>query len=260
MSVRVCRLQVGREGTGDILVGWLRMFWNYSEVTLVWNLPDARDYIRDHVFSIQQHVMLSRKRVYARKPSTQSKRARTLTLRKAPASSSTLRTKRSAFFTNISTSLAGETDTGYTFQLSDLSNYTEFTALFDQYRFRNVTVHFTPDLRNAQIGSTCADASVYTAIDRDSGQAVTLNEIVQYSDVKKNDGLSPFKVLVRNPKYAVAAYSGAFTSYAQASGWVDCSSPSVQHYGLHVVCPTAVGNSQTYRIFVTYDLEFRHVR
>jgi len=42
---------------------------------------------------------------------------------------------------------------------------------------------------------------------------------------------------------AVAAYSGAFTSYSNlVGGWIDSASPAVQHYGIKLATPIATGS------------------
>lgn len=56
---------------------------------------------------------------------------------------------------------------------------------------------------------------------------------------------------------AVAVYSGAFTSFANApSSWIDSGSPNVQHYGLKAAV-TATAAVQTYNLQVRARVSFR---
>jgi len=59
---------------------------------------------------------------------------------------------------------------------------------------------------------------------------------------------------------AVAAYAGSFTSYANMEPqWIDCASPSVQHYGFKcAVNPTGV--AMTFDLIGKIWVQFRNSR
>lgn len=168
-------------------------------------------------------------------------------------------TSRTVTLTPISGSTIAEVDVAYSFQLSDLPGYTEFTSLFDQYRIRKVVVRFIPDITIATPASGTGNNVAYSAIDLDDSTADTITGIEQYGTCVVHNNVKPFSRIIY-PKFAIAAYSGAFTSYAQSQGWVDCASASIQHYGLKVAFAQNSGNANTWRVSATYTVEMRGTR
>lgn len=71
------------------------------------------------------------------------------------------------------------------------------------------------------------------------------------------------QVLLR-PRTAMAAYSGAFTSYANMSDqWIDLNSTSVQYYGFKLLLPPASVSSLSspaIDLMFDYTIVFRNVR
>lgn len=154
----------------------------------------------------------------------------------------------------------------YSFTLDDLDTYTRFTNLFDQYRIDCVTFKLVP-MQNAiglTTNSTTLTVTPYCTIDYDDATA--------YSSAQQARGnesciiVAPGMECVRQlqPRMAVAAYSGAFTSYANVPPtWIDCSTPSVQHYGVKLVIPSGVvgqTNLQSWTVEREYTVSFRKVR
>lgn len=149
----------------------------------------------------------------------------------------------------------------YNYALQYLTSYSEFTALFDQYRIVRVETTFMPTITEISALGTFVNSYLLTAIDYDdSNTYTTVNDALQVATAS----ITPLtKQVVRGftPRCAIAAYSGTFTSYAQAPTmqWVDCASPGVQHYGLKTAIPLT-GSTQTWRVMHRYFLEFRRVR
>lgn len=170
-----------------------------------------------------------------------------------------LTTCRTVTLTRISASGAGETNFQYSFQLSDLPNSSEFTSLYDEYRFDRVVMKFYPDTQDCTPASGTGNTLVYSALDYDDANVTNIASIQQYSNCMTHNSIKPFGRSVI-PRHALAAYSGAFTSYAQSEGWVDCNSPSVQHYGIKIAFPLQAGNVNTWTPVAVYYLSFRGVR
>jgi len=149
----------------------------------------------------------------------------------------------------------------YNYALQYLTAYGEFTALFDQYRIVRVETTFMPTITELGSLGTFVNSYLLTAIDYDDANAYSsLNDAIQVATAS----ITPLtKSVTRGftPRVALAAYSGAFTSYAQAppGQWIDCASPGVQHYGLKCAIPLT-GSLQTWRVLHRYFLEFRRVR
>jgi len=170
---------------------------------------------------------------------------------------------------------AGNTDSfgSYTFTLNSLPNYTEFTTLFDQYRITNIRAMWMPNVRTNTPSSASSTLlgtvpPLITVVDYDDNTAVDYLALMQYSNAKVHEGFSPFSMSFR-PNASLAAYSGAFTSYAAASRnqWYDVASPSIQFYGLKWASfpypATAVypaGTSLYWDIMFTYTIDCRYPR
>jgi len=154
----------------------------------------------------------------------------------------------------------------YYFALSSLDGATNFTSLFDQYRIDAVRVTIVPTQTAIQITATAANTfvSIYTAIDYDDQTApANIATIREYDNVM---AVPPATISVRvfQPRIAVAAYSGAFTSFANMGPqWLDAGSPNIQHYGLKVWVPGGVAAQtglQQWLVETEYYVSFRGVR
>jgi len=149
----------------------------------------------------------------------------------------------------------------YNYALQYLTSYSEFTALFDQYRIVRVETTFMPTITEISALGAFVNSYLLTAIDYDDANTyATVNDALQVATAS----ITPVtKSVTRGftPRVALAAYSGAFTSYAQAppGQWLDCASPGVQHYGLKTAIPLT-GSALTWRVMHRYYLEFRRVR
>jgi hypothetical protein len=121
-------------------------------------------------------------------------------------------------------------------------------ALFDQWRIHQVEVWLKPTPTD-QLQSVAQ--TVYTVIDYDDANNLASEAAAQqYTNVtitSVNEGVyRRFK-----PHTAVAAYSGAFTAFANATDqWIDSGSPTVQHYGFKALITAA-------STIVNFDLEYR---
>ncbi len=165
---------------------------------------------------------------------------------------------------------------GLAFRLSDLAGYTEFTALYDQYRVKKLTYTLVP------MWSTCVSPEanpngtlggfIHSCYDYDDANypavstsgITTLMERPSYSCVAAVKTSPTIWEVV--PRIAMAAYAAsAFSSYANLPAeWIDCSSPNVEHYGLKLLFelnnPASASVFMNYRLFVTAEVEFRQSR
>lgn len=151
---------------------------------------------------------------------------------------------------------------GIYFYLAQLSNYTEFTALFDQYKITGIRVQLLPQQNvNQTTSGAITTPTIMTCIDYNS-----VNIPAQSSDVLEfqNSQVTTYDQKVDRyfrPKIAVASYSGTFASYSSVDTWVDTNSPNVQYYGFRAWIPpvntTAIAG---WRIYVTYYLSFRMIQ
>jgi hypothetical protein len=128
----------------------------------------------------------------------------------------------------ITSSAAVETDGAITFALNNLTGFASLTTLFDQYRIVGVNIKFIP----SQLVYTAAAQPIYTVLDYDDATAVVVSSLAQYDTLKIAPASAYFERSLK-PRTAVAAYSGAFTSFGNVTNmWLDAASPGVQYYGL----------------------------
>jgi hypothetical protein len=156
--------------------------------------------------------------------------------------------------------------------LSDLPQYTSWTAVFDSYRIVEIETTFIPNYQSDSTLVTTAQAltmpaqQLWYVVDLDDAQVVSpLTSIMEYENARCIDINSPRPVTVKyKPHVALSAYSGSFTSYANSlSSWIDCGSPTVQYYGLKfgIPCPIVVSFAvPSFSVVCKYVVEFRSVR
>jgi len=159
--------------------------------------------------------------------------------------------------TLYSTSVTAPTSNGFSFGTGNISQFSNFAAIFDQYRFSSVEVWVVP-LSSASLGSDSI-GFLYSALDYDSAAPVTTTVIAQRTDVMVTTHTQGhYRRFV--PHVAVAAYSGsAFTQFAnEQAPWIDCISAGVQHYGL-LVSSDITSAVIAVTLFVRINVEFRNV-
>lgn len=159
--------------------------------------------------------------------------------------------------TNFLTSNTGlPTFTATAFTISQVNDFTSFSAVFDQYKIDLIEVWIEPQV--TETTAAAADVGTYTTvIDVDDASAPTSNADLQsYSSVVQTKGTqSHYHRFV--PSVAVAVYSGTFTSFAATTSmWLDCGSPNIQHYGIKAASTTAAA-IQTYTIQAKLHVSWR---
>lgn len=135
-----------------------------------------------------------------------------------------------------------EVDNAWYYQFNQISNFNDFTQLFDQYKITGIKQYFrlvtNPDAPSATMTNTFVYPSLWLCPDRDDGAAITLQQIKEKQGVKRIVML-PNRIVSRYVKVNIAplVYEGVTTSgYSVAQPrWIDMNSPAVQHYGLKSV-------------------------
>jgi len=139
--------------------------------------------------------------------------------------------------------------------LSQFNNVTEYTALFDEYKFDQIEVWVdSGEVMSSSVGST----EFYTAIDLDDANTPT--NVTQVSGkqgaVVSMTGTAHYHKW--RPHVAVATYSGTFTSFGNApSFWIDCASPAVAHFGLKASTNGFDGQIRVYNALIRAKISFR---
>lgn len=163
----------------------------------------------------------------------------------------------------ITSSNAGDTGS-IQFSLDQLPGYTEFTALFEQYRIMQVRVLLSPLAANFGQSTTATTyPTLYTVIDVDDASTPTsVSQLQQYDTLEVTPNAQVVERTIR-PHAALAAYSGSlFTAFSMAPNgwWIDSSNVTVPHYGFKWATDgvtTVSGSYQLYSVNLTFSLECR---
>jgi len=129
-----------------------------------------------------------------------------------------------------------------TFTSAIASDFSSLAAVFDQYKLERVEVWIRPQASQATMAASLPGGELYTVIDYDDAVALTSQAAaLAYSDCVVSDLVTTQRRCLK-PRLALAAYSGAFTSYASVDPtWIDCSSTGVLHYGVKYYVDQGVG-------------------
>lgn len=173
------------------------------------------------------------------------------------------------------------------FNLASVSNYGEFTALFDQYRIVAVAVYITPSGQFITNDRTVTGAGALPGADQ-SGTGYwrppMLYAVIDYND---NNALPSIASAEEYSSLKLIPYDKKFTKFyftpcinidvAQDAGttartgtkfapWLSCANSNIQHYGLKFLVYNPNGNNVvsayatcSYIMRIKYYLEFKNV-
>lgn len=149
------------------------------------------------------------------------------------------------------------------FNLSQLPNHSEFTALYDQYKISMVKVELIPQFDNANVGSITSTNVItqnYSVLDYDDITVpTTMDTLMQYQNLKRTPSTRIIKRIIK-PKFAAELFNtGIATAYRPTRGFIDCNYDTVEHYGMKFGF-TSNPQSQKIGLKVTYYLAFKNVR
>jgi len=141
---------------------------------------------------------------------------------------------------------------------NSVSQFSSWSNVFDQYLIREIEVWITP----AVLTSSTIDygnENLYSVIDYDDGNALTtIAQVLSYENIMATS-LTNGHYRKFRPHIAVAAYSGAFTSFKnEVSDWIDVASSNVQHYGLKIAADVTT-SAHAIRMFTRVWIQFRNV-
>lgn len=163
------------------------------------------------------------------------------------------------FSTNASIDTVGS----YNFALSYITNSSEITALFDQFRIDWVTISFIPTITQVNnSASPWLPSCLVTVVDYDdSTNFLNFTESLEQvtAIVTPINNRITRKIV---PRIAIPAYTGsAFNGFTmgQQGTWLDCANPNIQHYGLKYALPPT-GQVQSYLVVIKYHITARQNR
>jgi len=169
---------------------------------------------------------------------------------------------RSAYVTTLSSLAAATSYFAFSFKLSDLPNYTEFTQLFDEYKISKLQYKFLPGALTQNTLTTIATPTFMYAIDKDDATVPTsLDTLLQYPGVKIRNMDRGFTVSFV-PRVAATFYNTAVTSaYGSTVHYLDAANDGVPHYGIHGgFGRSLIAGAYTYDVYVKVWVHCRGVR
>lgn len=166
----------------------------------------------------------------------------------------------------------------YQFQLNALPNYTEFTALFDEYKINAVKLTFVPAFAggldpNTALTSVASGGvfletpRMYTLIDRDGDiQVSTENAMLENNNARIiRQPNQTFSIYIAKPNIQFEVATTALVGFAKAASkggqWLDTANAGVVHHGCAVGCHLEGSSaSQKWQVIATYYMQFRHAK
>lgn len=148
------------------------------------------------------------------------------------------------------------------FTLSSIHDYSSWAAVYDLYRITQVKFFVIPNSNLTSTGTNPCVTYLTVAVDFDDASVPsTPAEVMNYQN-HIIVGSSGSGSLTWKPRVALAAYSGAFTSYASKEDqWIDCTSSTVEHYGIKYSIKQATTTSITNWIaFAELTVQFKNQR
>jgi len=147
-----------------------------------------------------------------------------------------------------------------------LPDFTEFSALFDQWRLKQVVVRCDFAFGYSDSATTPVIVpNIYYVADYDDSQNLTIDNMLQYPQVQVHNfyknGYEPFQVSLSPKPLRDVAGSGITTGYGPmpVAPWLRTADFTLPHYGLKLAFDW-MGKVQTADIqmvmTIWYDLEF----
>jgi hypothetical protein len=161
---------------------------------------------------------------------------------------------QSLFFTTSTTLVTGANQM---FTLNLIDQVAALTSVFDQYRIDEVEVWMYAD----NGAGTMETVGLYSAVDYDDVTGVLSPAVIGDFGNCVVSTLAQGHYRRFQPHIAVAAYSGAFTSFAnEPAPWIDAASPAVQHYGFRAAADISPAGAYKVQIAMRLTVSLRNVR
>jgi len=166
----------------------------------------------------------------------------------------------------------------YFASLQDVTQYLEFTHLYDQYKIDKVKIRLIPYATGVQSGAAVSSASAQTSIichsiiDYDDTDITTFTANEAGIDALRQNVTYKVCNLIKKPltrtfvprcNTAVSNNSNTLAQKNEPFGWMDSNSPDVAGYGLKMILENvSAGSALTLyvKMVATYYLSFRQPR
>jgi hypothetical protein len=166
------------------------------------------------------------------------------------------------------------TGRSFTFQLNQVTAYTELTAVFDEYKFCAVKLIFVPrfdgnDLASASLAAATpgaawrADPIIYYGVDRDGDQPLTSEVSVMQSSSTKmvRTPNKPFSIYISKPNVkGVLTTSLGYAGAVNQVHWLNSSFPAAEWKGAYIggyVPEGSLLSAFSYNVYAKFYMKFR---
>jgi len=152
------------------------------------------------------------------------------------------------------------TEANYAFKLTDISNYSTWSSLFDQFCLYSVSISVVPIAPNLTTGAL---GRLTTAIDYDNTNNLSTEFAVQQYSSALTVEVSPGMTVQRfiKPCNKSGVYAGTSVTNGSVSRlWVDANAQAVSHYGFRSIWNLNNYSSLTADYLATYCVGFRNIQ
>jgi len=171
--------------------------------------------------------------------------------------------KRTARYGSVTANNIADVKDGYSFTLDQVPNYTEFTALYDQFKINAVKISFLPQMTEnislSSFNNPYASSRFFSALDYNSASApATIDKVREYQSCKWTP------ILKTHKRYFKPRIVDAGGIYNPGRPWLNCDTAyNQEHFGLifgiQAMSSTSTA-SMLYEIEVKYYLSFKNVK
>ncbi len=162
----------------------------------------------------------------------------------------------------VSSTSAAEGLYAFSFALSDVGDYTSYTSVWDIYSIKEIVVTLVPVTLPSAPAAGPGYAMCYVAPDFDDAttpaNALAMLNYASVAFLGPSDRYS-FRfapaVDIATTTSAAASITG---SYNKKSPWLDCSAPSVTHYGVKLAITQSTSTNLTqWIVMARYHIDFK---
>lgn len=176
--------------------------------------------------------------------------------------------KRSAYFAGfVTSSIANDTFSGTSFQLSQIAGFTEMAALFDQYKITSVKWSLIPrgnvsDITSATVANSASSVGVFSVVDFDDIAPFTnIQQACEYTNMKMTRSHQVHSRTLR-PKVNVQMLTtlGAnVPANTNNSPWLDTAYSNIPYYGIKWILQQSPNQAQQYDLKIDYIVACKNV-
>lgn len=215
--------------------------------------------------------MVRIRKTYRKRPTRKYGKRMTKRMSTIKRSTPTIRVARKFFTSTWNWGTASTVDFWryYIIKPSDMPNWGEYSAVFDEYRINAVKVTFLPRYDSVDASSSTVVPNAHIIIDPASTMipsgtytSANLNTLLENSGVRTKRLNKPVSVYFK-PKIAIQAFGGATNVLQTSTKFLKTNDTSVDYRGFHIfVQPTNFDTPTNCKldVFYTYYVTFRNTR